>query len=162
MCELSPGSKAILRFLKVPSLCLITLAVVWLEEMSPYFAFDFSLGLITPPLSLHVHAYLFFPLPFFYTQKWNRALKKRNINGLIRLVMFTPHNLLVPNAVKHKEIQWKKLKRAFFIIWRCQWWLTQNLSTFHMSQDLIRPLALSLTSFETKIQKYTYEQPFFP
>lgn len=41
--------------LKVPSSCLISIAIVWLEEMSFYSAFDFNPGLITPALSLAVH-----------------------------------------------------------------------------------------------------------
>lgn len=64
MCKLPVGTKAIVRFLKAPSLCLISFAIVWLEEMSLYFAFDFRPGLITPPLSLSVQAYLIFPSPF--------------------------------------------------------------------------------------------------
>lgn len=59
MCKLLVGTKAIVRFLTDPAVCLIGFAIIWLEEMSLYFAFDFSPGLITFSLPLAVHAYLF-------------------------------------------------------------------------------------------------------
>lgn len=87
MCELLVGTEAVARFLKAPSLCLISFPIVWLGEMSLYFAFDFRPGLITPPLSLSVRAYLSSPaglplLPQMLSSRlkgeWSQAFKRRH------------------------------------------------------------------------------------
>lgn len=62
---------------KVFCLCLIGFAIIWLEEMSFHFTFEFRIGLITLLLSFSVHSNNTthtYPCTI-YTQ-WNHAYKK--------------------------------------------------------------------------------------
>lgn len=159
MPKLLVSTKTIVRFLTDLSVCLIDFTIVWLEEMSLYFAFDFRPGLITLLLWLSVHAYLFFLFSFLYflkpTYTWafylasGTRLSSTVINEFIRFVIISQS---VINRCKYSQIQSNWIKAESRVASDGWHW-----SAFHKM-----PRSPPPTCTLAHIQKYAHMHPFLP